>query len=76
LYPKTQEKKYKTGDDLVDQIKYALKDQTRYADLCKKSRSYSENFWLEDEKNLNKHYEAYFTPFGSSERKYLKECNP
>lgn len=68
--------KYKTGDDLIDQIKYALKDQTRYADLCKKSRAYSENFWLEDEKNLGKHYETYFTPFGSSERKYLKECNP
>ena len=58
------------------QIKYALKDQTRYADLYKKSRSFAENFWLEDEKNLGKHYEAYFTPYGSPERKYLKECNP
>jgi O-antigen biosynthesis protein len=68
--------KYKTGDDLIDQIKYALKDQTRYADLCKKSRGIAEGYWLEDEKNLGKHYEAYFTPFGSSERKYLRECNP
>jgi glycosyltransferase involved in cell wall biosynthesis len=68
--------KYKTGDEFIDQIKYALKDQTRYADLCKKSRAYAENFWLEDEKNLGKHYEAYFTPYGSPERKYLKECNP
>jgi len=68
--------KYKTGDEFIDQIKYALKDQTRYVDLCKKSRAFSENFWLEDEKNIGKHYEAYFTPFGSSERKYLKECNP
>jgi hypothetical protein len=68
--------KYKTGDEFIDQIKYALKDQTRYADLCKKSKTYADNFWLDDEKNLGKHYEAYFTPYGSSDRKYLKECNP
>lgn len=68
--------KYKTGDEFIDQIKYALKDQSRYVDLCKKSRALADNFWLEDEKNLGKHYEAYFTPFGSPERKYLKECNP
>jgi hypothetical protein len=67
--------KYKTGDEFIDQIKYALKDQTRYADLCKKSKAIADKYWLEDEKNLGKHYEAYFTPFGSTERKYLKECN-
>jgi len=67
---------YKTGDEFIDQIKYALKDQSRYADLCKKSRAIADKYWLEDEKNLGKHYEAYFTPFGSPERKYLKECNP
>jgi hypothetical protein len=68
--------KYKTGDEFIDQIKYALKDQTRYADLCKKSRAFTDNYWLEDEKNLGKHHEAYFTPFGSNERTYLLETNP
>jgi hypothetical protein len=68
--------KYKTGDEFIDQIKYALKDQSRYVDLCKKSRQYADNFWLEDVKNLSKHHEAYFTPFGSAERKYLAETNP
>jgi glycosyltransferase involved in cell wall biosynthesis len=67
--------KYKTGDEFIDQIKYALKDQTRYADLCKKSRTYAESFWLESENNLGKHYEAYFTPYGSPDRKFLAECN-
>ncbi len=63
--------KYKTGDEFIDVIKGALKNQTVYADLCKKSRAYADNFWLDDEKNLMKHYEAYFTPFGSPRRKFL-----
>jgi O-antigen biosynthesis protein len=68
--------KYKTGDEFIDQIQYALKDQDRYTKLCKRSREYAERFWLEDEKNLGKHHEAYFTDFGSSDRKYLLETNP
>jgi glycosyltransferase involved in cell wall biosynthesis len=68
--------KYKTGDEFIDQIKYALKDQDKYVKLCKQSRTYSEKFWLEDEKNLMKHHEAYFTPYGSPSRKYLLETNP
>lgn len=63
--------KYKTGDEFIDVIKGALKNQTVYADLCKKSRAYADNFWLDDDKNLMKYYEAYFTPFGSKERKFL-----
>ncbi len=63
--------KYKTGDEFIDVIQTALKNQTVYADLCKKSRAYADNFWLDDEPNLMKYYEAYFTPFGSKERKFL-----
>ena len=63
--------KYKTGDEFIDCIKFALKNQSTYSDLCKKSRAYAENFWLDDEKNLMKYHEAYFTSFGSKERKYL-----
>jgi hypothetical protein len=63
--------KYKTGSEFIDVIKSALKNQTVYADLCKKSRAYADNFWLDDEKNLMKYHEAYFTPFGSKERKFL-----
>lgn len=64
--------KYTTGDEFIDCIKHALKNQTVYADFCKKSRAYAEQYWLDDEKNLMKHYEAYFTPYNSSNRKYLK----
>lgn len=63
--------KYKTGDEFIDVLKYTLKNQTNYTEQCKKARAYAEKFWLDDEQNLMKHYEAYFTPFGSKERKYL-----
>jgi glycosyltransferase involved in cell wall biosynthesis len=64
--------KYKTGDEFIDCIKMVLKNQTVYADFCKKSRSHADNFWLDDDQNLMKHYEAYFTSFGDPSRKYLK----
>lgn len=63
--------KYKTGDEFIDCLKTTLKNQTTYAEQCKKARAHAEKFWLDDEKNLMKHYETYFTPFGSSERKYV-----
>jgi hypothetical protein len=63
--------KYKTGDEFIDCIQYALKNQSRYADLCKKSRALAETYWLEDDKNINKFVEAYFTPYKSSVRKFL-----
>lgn len=64
--------KYKTGEEFIDCLKTALKNQTVYADFCKKSRAHAEKFWLDSEENLMKHYEVYFTPFGSPERKYIK----
>lgn len=67
--------KYSNANEFIDCIKTATKNQQVYADYCKKSRAYASNFWLEDEKNLMKHHEAYFTPYGSSDRKYLLDCN-
>ena len=63
--------KYKNGSEFIDCIKTALKNQTVYAEFCKKARAHSENFWLDDDKNLMKHYELFFTEFGSPERKFL-----
>lgn len=62
--------KYKTGEEFIDCIKHVTKNQSQYADYCKRSRAYIEDFWLDDEKNYMKHYETYFTPFGSKERKF------
>ena len=67
--------KYSNASEFIDCIKTATKNQTVYADYCKKSRVYADNFWLEDEKNLMKHHEAYFTPKGSPDRKYLLDSD-
>jgi len=67
--------KYKTGSEFIDCIKTVCKNQTVYAEMCKRSRTFAEKFWLDDESNLMKHYEVYFTPFDSPERKYIKKIN-
>jgi len=64
--------KYTNENDFIDVIQYALKDQTRYADLCKRSRAFAELQWLENEENIGQHTEVYFTPYNSPERKYIK----
>ena len=67
--------KYSSPGEFIDCLKTVLKNQTVYADHCKKARAFSEQYWLDTEENLMKHYEVYFTPFGSSERKYIKQEN-
>jgi len=63
--------KYKTGSEFIDCIKTVTKNQSVYAEHCKKARNHAEKFWLDDEKNLMKHHEALFTPYGSPQRKFL-----
>ena len=67
--------KYSSGDEFIDCLKSTLKNQTVYAEQCKKARTYAEKFWLDTEENLMKHHEIYFTPFGSPERKFIKQQN-
>lgn len=64
--------KYKTGDELIDCIKSSLKHESAYVKLCKESRAHAEKYWLDDEINLMKHHEGYFTSYGSSDRKFIK----
>lgn len=63
--------KYSNGNEFIDCIKTTLKNQHSYVDQCKKARAHAEKFWLDDERNLMKHHEVYFTPYGSSTRKYI-----
>jgi O-antigen biosynthesis protein len=64
--------KYKTGSEFIDCIKTVLKNQTVYLDYCKQSRNYAEQFWLDEDVNVMKFYEGYFTEFKSSDRKFIR----
>jgi O-antigen biosynthesis protein len=63
--------KYSNGNEFIDCLKTVTKNQTVYADFCKKSRDHASKFWLDDDQNLMKHYDSYFTHIDSPERKYL-----
>jgi hypothetical protein len=63
--------KYTTGAEFIDCLKLVTKNQNNYVEHCKKARAHAEKFWLDDEQNLMKHHESYFTQYGSSDRKYL-----
>jgi hypothetical protein len=61
------ELKFKTGDDLIQQLEYITSDYDRYMDLSGKARKFTEGLWLED--HLDEYNAVYFTGFGSKERK-------
>lgn len=63
--------KYSNDNEFIDCLKTVLKNQTTYLDYCKKSRNFAENYWLDDEPNLMKHHELYFTKYGSDQRQFL-----
>jgi hypothetical protein len=58
--------KFKTGNDLIDQLEYITSDYDRYMRTSEKSRKFVEGLWLED--HLNEYEALYFTDFGSKER--------
>jgi glycosyltransferase involved in cell wall biosynthesis len=51
--------KFKTGDEMVDQIRRTLSDRKRYKALCRKGRQYAEMRWLEDDRNIDCYTELY-----------------
>jgi hypothetical protein len=61
------ENKFKTGDDLIQQLEYITSDFDRYMELSDRSRKFTEGLWLED--HLDEYDALYFTEWGSEERK-------
>jgi len=64
--------RFKTGDEMIDQLKKVLNYSTDYMNISRSARKYAETRFLENDENLSKHFELYTTPFGSPLRKYLK----
>jgi hypothetical protein len=59
--------KFKSGDDLINQLEYLTSDFDRYMNFSEKSRKYVEGMWLED--HIEEYEAIYFTEWGSKERK-------
>jgi len=61
--------KFKSGDDLIDQLKYVTQDIGRYMNYSKKGRAFADTMWLED--HLDEIKAVYFTDWGSKERNIM-----
>jgi hypothetical protein len=61
--------RFKSGDDLIDQLEYITSDVSRYMRLSKQAREFTEKLWLED--HLDEYLAMYLTPWGSKERKEM-----
>jgi hypothetical protein len=72
------ELKFKTGDELIDQLSTITKDFDSYIEYSNKARKYVESMWLED--HIDEHKAIYFTNYGSKERNEMApriiELNP
>jgi hypothetical protein len=67
--------KFKTGDEMIDQIENTLRDRKRYKSLCRKGRQVAENRWLEDDKNIDCYMELYQYNVGDDKRVNLGRYN-
>jgi len=65
--------KFKTGPELIDQIKYLTKDRKKYIAESKKARRYGETRWLEN--NISFYEELYKYPYGHPGRVNINKLN-
>ena len=70
------DRRFTTGDEMLDLIKDTVKNVPKYLNISDKERAYAETMFLEKEENIGCHIEALWTPFGSTDRKYLPRFNP
>ena len=61
------EYKFKSGNDLIDQLEYITSNHDRYMKASANARKFTESLWLED--HLDEYDAVYFTEWGSNERK-------
>jgi len=61
--------RFKTGDEMIDQLKKLLSDKNYYMKISANSRAYADTMWLDD--HLDEYSELYFTKFGDPSRKAL-----
>ena len=67
--------KFRTGDEMINQIENTLKDRKRYKSLCKKASQYADTRWLEDDRNIDCYTELYQYGVGDPKRINLSRYN-
>jgi hypothetical protein len=63
--------RFKTGDELIDQIRSTLKSRNKYMKISDAARKVADSRWLELDCNIDKYMELYKHPYKHSERKLL-----
>ena len=67
--------RFKTGDEMIDQIDNTLKEGI-YKRASTSGRSFAESRFLENPNNIGKYVEMYLHSYKSPERKLLNKINP
>jgi hypothetical protein len=67
--------KFKTGDEMIDQVEAVLSSKSKYMTHCQHARRYAESRWLENEDNINKYVELYTKSYGHPDRVLLNAIN-
>lgn len=67
--------RFKTGDEMIDQIDNTLKEGA-YKRSSTSARSFAESRFLENPENIGKYVEMYLHSYRSPERKLLNKINP
>ena len=60
--------KFKTGDEMIDQITATLRYGNTYTEASKAGRAVAETRWLENDENLEKYRELYRFSYKDPER--------
>lgn len=66
--------KFKTGNELIDQLDFLLENAEIYEQYSKDARAYADTMWLDD--HLDEFVELYFTSPNTPERVQLIKLNP
>jgi len=67
--------KFKTGDEMIDQLNTILESKSRYMTYCSRARAVAETRFLENEDNINKYLELYTLPYADPKRVLLNKQN-
>ena len=67
--------KFKTGDEMIDQILATTKDKNTYMKISRKGNALAQTRWLENSDNIGKYKELYSLPYASKDRLLLNKQN-